>query len=187
MSGYVSPSASSSSVVTTLCPAARRISSSTLGPPYFEVFVLAGPTPLMVTENALRVCVGLRQTAQVVRQSLRRELVGREADALAARSIQEDHVGGVLEIAFLRADAELGPDLLQGRPGAKQEAHPAGQVVAAEERPGAVGRVVGGVDADGVGRDVVAQLVQRAANGAGGDRAGVLAVGVQERDDARPR
>ena len=91
------------------------------------------------------------------------------------------------EPALLRADAELGPDLLQRRVRAKEEVHAAREVVLAEEHTGAVGRVVGRVDADRVGRDVVAELVQRAAHGAGRDRAGVLAVRVQERDDARSR
>src|SRR4051794_38812609 len=118
----------------TQCVAARITATSRLGPREPELLRLAGPMPPTIAENALRVCVGLRQAPQVVRESLGRQLVGGKADALAARAVQEDHVGGVLEVALLRADAELGPDLLQRRAGAQEEAHPAREVVAAEER-----------------------------------------------------
>src|SRR6476469_8681466 len=138
MSESLRSSARSSSVVITLCVAARRILASTLGPPYFGLFGFSGPTAPSVAENALRGCVGLLQEAQVVRQALGRELVEREADALAARAVQQDDVGGVLGVALLRVDAELGPHVLQRAVGAQEEVHAARDVVLAHEHAGAV-------------------------------------------------
>ena len=50
-----------------------------------------------------------------------------------------------------------------------------------EEAPGALGRVARRVDREGEHRHVVAELVQRAADLLGGQRAGVLARRVEER------
>ena len=54
-----------------------------------------------------------------------------------------------------------------------------------EKRLAARARVVGGIDADGDHRHVVAELVERAADLVDGQRAGVLAGRVEERHDDR--
>src|SRR5690242_9457345 len=50
------------------------------------------------------------QAAQIVRQGLRRQVVGEEAHALAPAAVQQDRGGRVVGAPELRPDAELAPD-----------------------------------------------------------------------------
>ena len=91
----------------------------------------------------------------------------------------------VVELGGLRRDPERAPDRRELRAAAEQELHAAGHVLLVDEELGARRRVVARVDRDAEHRDVVAEVVERAADGLDGRRAGVVAVRVDERVDDR--
>ncbi|MBA3746633.1 MAG: hypothetical protein H0W96_03960, partial [Solirubrobacterales bacterium] len=85
----------------------------------------------------------------------------READALHAALVEQDRRGGVLGVGGLGRDAVGLPQRLQPARAAERPAHAAVHAVLERERAGAPRRVVGGIDADGDDRHVVADVVER--------------------------
>src|SRR3954452_1670130 len=145
-----------------------------------EHHLVRKPTCEVGYQRALRT-----QAAQVVREAFGRHVVRAEPDALDPAGVEQDRRGAVLETLGLRAHPEGPPHRRQPRRRAEQEARPPGQPVAGQEALGVQRRVAARIDADEHDGHRAGEIVERAADLVGDQRAGVAARRVHEGDHGR--